>query len=115
MKDESILVSVKRYLGIIDDCTSFDDDLMLHINSIFSVLTQAGIGPAEGFNITDSSTQWSEFLGEDMRLSAVKSYMNLRVKLLFDPPTSSTLMQAIKEQIKELEWRMYIVKDNDNK
>lgn len=115
MKDEQILESVRRSLGILGNNTSFDSDIILNINSIFSVLTQLGIGPAEGFSIEDNSAKWSDFLQNDSRLNDVKSYMNLRVRLLFDPPTSTSLMQAIKEQIKELEWRIYVVKDNDNK
>lgn len=113
MTNESILDSVKHYLGILSDVKEFDNDIILHINSIFSVLTQQGIGPEEGFSISDNTIKWTDFLTNDNRLQAVKSYMNLRVRILFDPPTSATLMEAIKEQIKELEWRMYVVKEND--
>lgn len=113
MKDESILNSVKESLGLLPSINAFDNTIILHINSIFSVLTQQGIGPEEGFSINDDSTMWSEFLGEDKRLQAVKTYMNLRVRILFDPPASSVLMDAFKEQIRELEWRMFVVKDND--
>lgn len=113
MTNESILDSVKLSLGILPEVVAFDNDLILHINSIFSVLTQQGIGPNEGFSIKDKTANWTDFLTNDDRLQAVKSYMNLRVKILFDPPASATVMGAYKEQIKELEWRMYIVKEND--
>lgn len=110
---DSILDSVKSSLGITSDCTAFDADLILHINSVFSILTQEGIGPEEGFIIEDNTKLWSEFLEDDKRLNGVKTYMNLKVRMIFDPPTSTVVKEAIESQIKEFEWRMFIVKDND--
>lgn len=110
---ESILISIKKLLGIGNDDTSFDTDIMLHINSILSVLCQVGIGPEKGFLITGKDETWKSFLGKDnlTKQSMVVSYVNLRVKLLFDPPTSSFVTEAIKENIKELEWRLNISAD----
>lgn len=104
--NESILTSTKKILGIAEDYVEFDLDITMHINSAFSTLSQLGIGPAAGFMITDASAVWGDFLGTDANLSAVKTYVYLRVRLLFDPPTTSYHTTAIQEQIKELEWRL---------
>ena len=82
----------------------------MHINSIFSILNQLGIGPEEGFVIEDADALWTDFIS-DIRLSLVKSYIYLRVKLLFDPPPTSFVISAAQEQIKELEWRMNIYRE----
>ena len=104
---ESILTSIKKLLGITKDYKHFDDDIVMHINSVFLNLTQIGIGPENGFSIEDDSTDWTEFLTEDHKLfEAVKSYVYLKVRLLFDPPTSSAVMEAINLNISELEWRL---------
>jgi hypothetical protein len=79
---------------------------MIHINSIFTVLTQLGIGPVNGFMILDAVATWEDFLGEDLNLNSVKTYVFLRVRLLFDPPTTPFHINAMQEQIKELEWRL---------
>lgn len=103
---DSILDSVKSGLGVPVADTSFDSELMLHINSVFSTLNQLGVGPVEGFSISDNALPWTDFLGSEKRLNAVKSYMVLRVKMLFDPPTTSFALDAFKERIKEEEWRI---------
>lgn len=97
-------------LGITEDYEQFDTDIIIHINSAFSVLTQLGVGPASGFFIEDSSAVWSDFV-DDSRLEMVKSYIYFKVRLAFDPPTSSAAMQAINEQISELAWRLNVVVD----
>lgn len=103
----SILSSVKSILGIPEDDNFFDQTLILHINSIFSVLRQIGCGPSEGYSITDSSSDWNEFLqNEPEKLQLVKTYMGLRVRQLFDPPTNGTVQQALDRQVQELEWRI---------
>ena len=107
----SILQSTKKNLGLAENYTVFDEDVIMHINSVFSTLNQLGIGPLEGFAITDESSVWEDFL-TDVRLNSVKSYVYLRVKLLFDPPTTSFVLEALKEQIKELEWRMQVYRDS---
>jgi hypothetical protein len=105
--EPSILLSTKKILGIAEDYTVFDLDIITHINSVFSTLTQLGVGPPEGFMIEDESALWEDFnTTDDAQYNAVKSYVFLRVRLLFDPPTTSYLIAAFDEQIKELEWRL---------
>ncbi len=107
---DSILLSTKKTLGLVESYDVFDPDIILHINSIFAILTQLGIGPEEGFSITNDEDVWSDFI-TDARLNTIKSYVYLRVRLLFDPPTTSYLMTAIQEQIKELEWRINVYRE----
>ena len=111
---DSILDSVKKTLSIHPDDTAFDVDIMLHINSIFSTLHQLGIGPVEGFMIEDNDATWSEFLGSDLRLNSVKSFMYFKVRLAFDPPQTSYLLQALENQAKELEWRLSETRETDS-
>lgn len=108
---DSILTTTKKVLGIAEDYEAFDPDILMHINSVFSTLNDLGVGPDAGFAIEDKSTEWSEFLGADPRLNRVKSYMYLRVKKLFDPPTTSYLLDAIDKQISEMEWRMSVYRE----
>jgi hypothetical protein len=108
---ESILLSIKKILGLDPDYTVFDMDLITHINSVFATLNELGIGPDEGFEIVDETTVWNDYLEGDKRFSSVKTYMYLRVRLLFDPPTMSYLITALKEQIEELEWRINVVRE----
>ncbi len=103
---ESILTSVKKMLGIAEDYKHFDADLIIHINSVFSVLTQMGVGPAEGFSIQDENTEWSDFMNDEPKINFVRSYMYLRVRMLFDPPLSSAVIESINNTISELEWRL---------
>ena len=105
---ESILTSIKKLLGITEEYEHFDQDIIMHINSVFMILTQMGVGPEEGFTISDSTTTWNEFTNDDKKIEAVKSYVYLKVRLLFDPPASSVLMEQYKESIKELEFRLGI-------
>lgn len=102
----SILTSIKKLLGITESCTDFDTDIIMHINTVLMTLNQLGIG-TEGFQIEDKNAVWSEFV-ESNKLAATKSYVYLRVKLLFDPPLNSAIIEAIKESIRELEWRLNI-------
>lgn len=102
----SILNSTKKILGIASDYTAFDLDIITHINTAFSTLTQLGVGPSAGFMIEDDTALWTDFIGVDPQLNSVKSYVFLRVKLLFDPPTTSYLINASQDQIRELEWRL---------
>ena len=112
--DDSILNSVKKILGIASDYDAFDTDIIIHINSVFSTLTQLGLGPNEGFMIEDASAVWEDFLLGDKRLNAIKTYVYLRVRVLFDPPTTGFVLAALQEQIKELEWRMNVVREADS-
>jgi hypothetical protein len=103
---DSILQSTKKLLGIESDYTHFDIDLILHINSVLMGLTQMGVGPEEGFSITNEEDTWGDFLGTVTNLEGVKSYIALKVRLVFDPPTSSSVSDAINRYIQELEWRL---------
>lgn len=103
---DSILLSVKKTLGLEEDYTAFDQDVMMHINSVFSTLNQLGVGPVDGFMIDDATSNWADFLGGDLNLNNVKTYIYLRVRLLFDPPTMAYLVTSLAEQVKELEWRL---------
>lgn len=106
--DDSILTSIKKLLGIDEEYTQFDDDVIMHINTVFLNLNQLGVGPDEGFYIEDDTADWSDFtdIETNMPLQAIKTYMYLKVKLLFDPPLSSSVIDAIDRQIAELEWRL---------
>jgi hypothetical protein len=108
---ESILTSIKKLLGITEDYDHFDQDIIMHINTVFMVLTQLGVGPENGFHIEDDTTTWADFLEDPTRLQMVKTYMGLKVRLLFDPPSSSTHMNAITQAIAEFEWRLNIAVD----
>lgn len=108
---DSILTSTKKALGILEDYTAFDVDILMHINSVFSILNQLGIGPADGFMIEDSTPTWVDFLEEDSRLNLVKSYVYLRVRLLFDPPTTSYLIDSTRKQSEEFEWRLNVYRE----
>lgn len=108
---ESILTSIKKMLGIIEEYEQFDADLIMHINSVFMVLNQLGVGPSEGFRIEDELATWDDFIDDDLQLDAVKSYMHLKVKLLFDPPASSTVMSCMNQLINEFEWRLNVAVD----
>lgn len=104
---ESILNSVKKVLGLPQDYTVFDPDLVMHINSVFMALNQMGIGPEGGFAIYGPEECWGDYMAVCPGLEAVKSYVALKVRLLFDPPQSSVTMDAIKNNLSELEWRIY--------
>ena len=106
---DSILTSVKKLLGITEEYEQFDVDIVLHINTILSILSQIGVGPSKGFTIRDASSTWYDFLGDDCRYELVKTFVYLKVRLLFDPPTSSSVTEAINRQINELEWRISII------
>lgn len=108
---DSILTSIKKLLGIAEDYKHFDTDLIMHINSVFMVLTQLGVGPPEGFIIEDDSAIWEDFIEDSTKLQAIKSYMYLKVKLLFDPPLGSAVMESMNRMISEFEWRLNVESD----
>lgn len=105
---DSILTSIKKLLGIAEDYTQFDDDIIMHINTVFLNLTQLGVGPEEGFSIEDDVVSWEDFIEDNVQLQAVKSYMYLKVKLLFDPPLSTSVVESMNRMIAELEWRLNV-------
>lgn len=104
--EDSILRSIKDAASVNPDDTEFDQEIILHINSTFMVLRQLGVGPSEAFFITDDTGMWSDFTNDESILPMIKSYVTLKVRSLFDPPTSSSLADAIKSQIAEYEWRL---------
>lgn len=109
--ETSILTSIKKLLGVPDDYSEFDEDIIMHINTVFLNLTQLGVGPEDGFSIEDESAEWDEFIGDNAQLNSVKSYMYLKVKLLFDPPLSSSVIDSMNRMIAELEWRLNVAVD----
>lgn len=112
--EESILNTIKKLLGITIDNTSFDTEIIVHINSAFSTLTQLGIGPTDGFIIEDDEAEWSDFISDEKQFNEVKSYMYLKVRLLFDPPAVGYVIEAMERQIQELEVRMNITRENSD-
>jgi len=104
----SILDSIKQMLGIAPDDTNFDSELILHINSAIAVLTQLGIGPNEGFRITGPLEEWDSLIEMRQDIDSVKSVVYYRVRLAFDPPQNSFLVDSIKKQCDELEWRLEV-------
>lgn len=103
---ESILTSIKKMLGITEEYDQFDPDIIMHINSVFMILTQLGVGPETGFYIEDDTATWEDFLTDPTTLQMVKSYMYLKVRLLFDPPASSVIVECMNKSISEFEWRL---------
>ena len=110
---ESILTSIKKMLGIDEAYTHFDADIIMHINSVLMILTQLGVGPEEGFVIEDDTSTWINFIPEAnaAQLHAVKTYIYMKVKLMFDPPLSSAVIESMSRQIAEFEWRLNVAVD----
>lgn len=106
--DSSILASVKKILGIAEEDTSFDSVIIMHINSVLSILCQLGVGPESGFMIEDDSAVWSDFLGDSTKYTMVFNYVGLKVRMAFDPPQGSAVAEAINKNISELEWRINV-------
>lgn len=111
--ETSILKSIKKVLGLSPEYDVFDEDIIMHINSILSNLTQIGVGPATGLFIEDDTQTWKDLFGEDPRFNNIKSYVYLKVRLMFDPPQNSNITNAINEQIKEFEWRINAEREED--
>lgn len=111
---ESILTSIKKLLGPSAEDTHFDSDIIMHINTVLMDLNQLGVGPEEGFVITGKSETWDDFVPEASlaRLEGIKSYIYLRVRLLFDPPTNSAVIESINKQIDKLEWRINVAAES---
>lgn len=109
MGDESILKTIKKLLGLPEEFVDFDNDLIIHINSVFSTLDQIGASPPGGFYISDATSKWSDFFNEKLPLHNVKTLIYLKVRLIFDPPSTSFAITAMENQIKEHEWRLSLV------
>lgn len=114
MNDDSILISIKKLLGITEEYTHFDQDIVMHINSVIFVLSQLGVETADGFAITGSNETWSDLLpniDQQKSLESIKSYIYLKVRLLFDPPSASAVIESTNKLINELEWRINVSVD----
>lgn len=111
---ESILTSIKKLLGITEDYKHFDADLVVHINSVFSTLTQLGVGPSEGFSIEDEYAKWNDFIpdADANKINSIKTYMYMQVKIVFDPPTNSGVLKSYEKLIEKFEWRLNVAADN---
>ena len=112
MITDSILTSVKKLLGITEECTDFDADLIMHINSVLTILTQIGVGHSEGFSIKDKDDYWKDFISDTTKFESVKSYVYMKVRLMFDPPSSSAVMESMNRMISELEWRLNVAAES---
>lgn len=112
---DSILTSIKKLLGIDEEYTHFDTDIVMGINTAFSILTQIGAGPVTGFSISDKTSSWSDFIPDVKTHELIKTYIHLKVKLIFDIPSSSAVIDAINKQISELEWRINVLVDQGGK
>lgn len=113
--ENSILTSIKKLLGITEEYKHFDADVIMHINSVFMVLTQLGVGPSGGFSIADEFATWDDFIGEDDdKFQSVKTYIYMKVKLIFDPPLSSAVLDSMSRSICEFEWRLNVAAENSN-
>lgn len=111
---ESILISVKGSLGIPENYECFDQQILFHLNSVMAILPQIGVGPPEGFIVEDETATWGDLIGDTSdknKFLYVKSYVYLRVRLLFDPPSSSSAIDAMERQLRELEWRITVTHD----
>lgn len=111
--NDNILASIKKLNNILEDDTSFDQELILYINSALMTIMQEWHGMDHAFRVEDGTETWDDLLGEDTDYEGVKDLIGLKVKMMFDPPSNSAVLQAINDQIKDLEWRLYIWKDNN--
>lgn len=112
---DSILTSIKMLLGISEDDTYFDKPLVMHINQAMMILMQIGVGPKNGFVVTDNNTSWADYIPDEspVRVEWIKTYLYLRVKLSFDPPSSQSLLQAINDQLREYENRLLLAAESE--
>lgn len=111
---DSILQSVKKMIGVQVEFDGFDPDLIMHINSVFSILKQLGVGPDDGFVISGGDDTWQDYFAEDPIDESVKSYVGMKVKMIFDPPTTQAVIDAYQRMIGEFEWRINVEKENND-
>lgn len=104
--EENILNSIKKLLGIPEDYTAFDQDIMIHINSVFMILSELGVGPSNGYSLKDGTEKWGDFISDGENLEGIKTYIYMKVKTIFDPPLNSAVLASMKELISEFEWRI---------
>lgn len=108
--NDSILQTIKKLLGIHEEYEAFDQDIIVHINTVLNILSQMGVGKKDFF-ITGSSESWTDYTEDRRNIEMVKSYIYLKVKKQFDPSNNGTINTAYEEMIKELEWRLYVEED----
>lgn len=106
--DQGILASIKQMLGLTDDLVAFDPELIVHINSVFTILNQLDVGSDNGFMITGYSETWEDYITNITLATMVREFIYLKVRMIFDPPASSVVSDAFNQRIAELEWRMNI-------
>ena len=111
-KMDSILTTIKKLLGITEECEDFDADIIVHINTAIARLRTLGVGPIEGYQITDETSTWTDYLKGDIKLNDVKQYIYIKVKMVFDPPTSASVITALKETLSELEFAVSVTVDS---
>jgi len=109
--EPSILKSVQKNLGLEPTYTVFDSEIVMYINAAFSTLNQLGLGPDGGYSIEDDIDVWSDFAGTTPELSSIKTYIYLRVRLIFDPPATSYVLKSFEDQLRELEWRLNVLRE----
>lgn len=110
---ESVLTTIKKMLGITADYTHFDTDIIVHINTVLLTLNQIGVGPSEPAYITSEVETWKQVIGDTKNFEAVKTYIYLKVRMLFDPPASSSVLESMNRQANELEWRLNVQSDSN--
>ena len=108
---DSILMTMRKLVCGNPYADHFDTDLLVHINACFSILNQLGVGPENGFVVTDETQNWSSYIADNYRLNMVKTYVTLKVKKIFDPPLTSSVLEAMDKEISELEWRLNVAVD----
>ena len=108
---DSILMTIRKLVCGNPYADHFDTDLLVHINACFSILNQLGVGPENGFVVTDETQSWSSYIADNYILNMVKTYVTLKVKKIFDPPLTSSVLEAMDKEIKELEWRLNVAVD----
>lgn len=104
--NESILTSIKKLLGIAEDYEHFDQDIIAHINAALMIVTQLGVGPEQGYIVTDKNATWGDFVNSETNVAALISYVYIKVKLMFDPPQNSFTIDSLNRQASEFEWRL---------
>ena len=112
--EDGILTSIKKMLGPEEDYEHFDADIIININTVLATLWQLGVGPENGFSIKDKSAKWSDFIFDERLLSLVPTYVYLKVRLAFDPPSSAAVLEAMQRQVAEYEWRINVAAEELN-
>ena len=108
---DSILMTIRKLVCGDPYADHFDTDLLVHINACFSIVNQLGVGPENGFVVTDETQSWSSYIADNYILNMVKTYIRLKVRVIFDPPLTSSVLDAMNKEISQLEWRLNVAVD----